>query len=123
MVTGTVIAAVAVTDRAMYDGVSLWLSGTSHVHAEAAAVSGAVSAGDPAVTALVLAGRRTGGIRADHVTPCGACRQLLVDLSVYSGQPLTVYAPTGTDDRVLILPGAELLPHAFVSHHLRQACT
>lgn len=116
--TGTVVAAVAVTETALYGGASLWLSGTSNVHAETAAVTSACSAGDPAVTAICLVGRRGDGTYTDHVTPCGGCGQLLTDLAIYTGLPITIYSPDSRLNRVQVIPHVDLLPHAYVSRRL-----
>jgi cytidine deaminase len=119
--TGTVVAAVAVTEKALYGGASLWLSGTSNVHAETAAITSACSAGDPAITAICLAGRRGDGTYTDHVTPCGGCGQLLTDLAIYTGHPITIYSPDSQLNRVRVIPHIDLLPHAYVSRRLSNA--
>ncbi|MFI6031864.1 hypothetical protein [Amycolatopsis magusensis] len=121
VVTGTVIAAVARTDTAFHRGATLWLSGTSGVHAEPAAISAATTAGDPAIHSLYLAMRRTDGGDPGYVTPCGECRQLVADLATYTGRPITIYSLNDRLDHVQVIEHTELLPHAYGSQRLRRA--
>ncbi|UJW28770.1 hypothetical protein L3Q67_26280 [Saccharothrix sp. AJ9571] len=121
VVTGTVIAAVARTDTASHRGTTLWLSGTSGVHAEPAAISAAATAGDPAIHSLYLAMRRTDGGDPGYVTPCGECCQLLADLATFTGRPITIYSLNERLDNVQVIEHTGLLPHAYGSQRLRRA--
>lgn len=121
IVTGTLAAAVVQTPTEYYPGANLWLSGPSHIHAEAAAFTAANSAGDRAVSALYLAQRRVDGKEAALLLPCGSCRQLVFDFAVFSGVPVRIYSVTDRLDGVQITEHAELLPDAFESQRLRAA--
>lgn len=119
-ITGTVHAALVVTDNARYAGVSYWLSGTSNIHAEQAAIAAAVSAGDPEIHALLLAQGRVDGREAGLPTPCGSCAQLIHDHVTFTGRAITIYA-VDAGGCVKVIRHCDLLPHAFTSQHLAAA--
>jgi cytidine deaminase len=121
VVTGTLAAAVAQTADGYYSGSNFWLSGPTHIHAEVAAIASAASANDLQVIALYLAQRRVDGRDPSLLMPCGSCRQLIFDLAVLTGRPVTIFSLTDKLDRVQVVAHADLLPEAFESQKLRVA--
>lgn len=98
---------------ANFENASLGLS----LCAEAVALAAANSAG-------LLSGARAIAIVGDDlvaptgsvVTPCGRCRQLLIEAEHVAAGPLTIYcapATEGADESIRTFTVAELLPHAF----------
>lgn len=67
-------------------------------------------------TAIAVAGDARDAPLGGVVTPCGRCRQMLLEAERIAGRPLTIYcAPVdgqGTEGMVAYAL-AELLPHAF----------
>jgi cytidine deaminase len=72
------------------------------VHAEVAALSAMVAAGDNAARALLVAAER------ERFTPCGSCLDWIFEL----GGPscLVAFQPTPRD-QIAALPARELMPH------------
>lgn len=103
----------SVVTGANFENVSLGLS----LCAEVVAITAANAAGS-------LVGARAIAVVGDHrhspgggiVTPCGRCRQLLVEAEHIAGGQLLIYcapAGSGPDESPLRFTVAELLPHAF----------
>ncbi|MDR1645465.1 MAG: cytidine deaminase [Tannerellaceae bacterium] len=65
-----------------------------------------------AVRAIAIAAQ-TGGRQVDMITPCGACRQVLLETeSRYGGHPMDVLL-CGTEQVYIISGAASLLPLSF----------
>lgn len=64
--------------------------------------------------AIAVAARDAdGSLTADPISPCGACRQSLLEYEKLAGRPVKVFL--SAKDKVLILPSVKsLLPFAFV---------
>lgn len=119
--TGTLVAAVAHTTTNTYAGAQLQLTLPVAVHAEAAALAAAHTAGDLDVHALYLTSRRADGQDTGHVTPCGSCCQLIHDVGVYTGNPIRVLSLDERANTVLVIQPGSLLPYAFESQKLQRA--
>ncbi|MGC9451822.1 MAG: cytidine deaminase [Oceanipulchritudo sp.] len=89
-------------------GLTLCAERAALVRAQA---EGSISRG----VALLLAARRAGEERPGRpITPCGACRQWILELSARLGRELPVYAfPAGGESGLTDTPG-NLLPDAFL---------
>lgn len=114
-VTGTTVGAVARTATRTAPGSSLWLAGTTNaIHAEQAALAAAQHLDDGPVLELWITSSRD-----ELITPCGACRQMILDLSTWQQYPITVvsWLPGQCSERTV----SDLLPHPFESRHLRDA--
>lgn len=98
---------------ANFENASLGLS----LCAEAVALASANAAGLLAgARAIAVVGDAIGSPTGAVVTPCGRCRQLLVEAEHVAGGPLTIYcapATGGDDESVRTYTVAALLPDAF----------
>jgi cytidine deaminase len=82
----------------------------STVCAERAALTAAVTAGCPDITAIAIVGDSE-----SPCVPCGCCRQALAEFN-----PELRVIMGGTSDEVLVMSLDELLPEAFVRGFLDQ---
>ena len=104
--------AVVVTPTGSYEGVNVEnASYRMTTCAEQTAIARMVAEGDrgPILAVAVV------GDGADPCTPCGACRQTILEF----GPDATVYA-SGDGGSPLIATITELLPHGFGPHRLAQ---
>ncbi len=103
----------SVVTGANFENASLGLS----LCAETVAIAAANAAGSLAgARAIAVVGDNIGSPDGSVVTPCGRCRQLLVEAEHIAGGALLIYcAPAGDDagESVRRFTVAELLPHAF----------
>ena len=99
-------AAVRCPSGSVYVGVNVEACGYGPC-AEPIAVGAAFSSGERALTAIVAVVRR--GDDYPVLSPCGNCRQLVVD---YSPDARVIYAD---GDRVLAARAEDLLPGAYRS--------
>jgi len=106
------VGAVVVTPTATYEGVNVEnASYRMTTCAEQTAIARMVAEGDrgPILAVAVV------GDGADPCTPCGACRQTILEF----GPEATVYA-SGDGGSPLVARIAELIPHGFGPHRLAQ---
>jgi cytidine deaminase len=69
---------------------------------------------DGVVEAIAIAAEQKGSLTEDVVTPCGACRQALVQYEVKSSKPIKVIL--GGKNRIVVFDSvADLLPLVFDS--------
>lgn len=74
---------------------------------------------DRAVEALAIAAADEVGFTSVPVTPCGACRQVLLECEARGGKPVRVIMAGA--EKALVADGAEtLLPLAFGDSYLKQ---
>jgi cytidine deaminase len=104
-------AAVLTSDGKIYTGCNIESSSYGlTICAERTAIFKAVSEGKKKFSALAVA--------TDHKTitpPCGACRQVIVDLA---GNIDVIMATS--DGTFTVMKMSELLPHPFTAHNLDQ---
>lgn len=84
--------------------------------AEAVALATVNSAGRLAdVVALLVTGGHagTGDGPGEPVTPCGRCRQMVVEVAGVAGRDLVVAATDRSGTRAIVQPASGWLPHAF----------
>jgi len=74
--------------------------------AEQAALAAANAAGETDLKAIAVAS-------ADSITPCGQCRQFLLEAVKRQGHDIEVIDYNTTDDSVVTANAQELLPKAF----------
>ncbi len=106
------VGAVVVTPAGTYEGVNVEnASYRMTTCAEQTAIARMVAEGDrgPIVAVAVV------GDGADPCTPCGACRQTILEF----GPDATVYA-SGDGGQPLIARITDLIPHGFGPHRLAQ---
>lgn len=84
------------------------------VCAEMAALSVANTAGDLATEAIaVVGGQMTAQGEPNIITPCGRCRQLLVEAGELAQEDVRVLAGNANLSQILVARISELLPYAF----------
>lgn len=106
-------AAVLTGDGRIFGGCNVEsASYGASICAERSALVSAVSAGATAISAVVVVTRTT-----DPATPCGICRQLLVEF----GTQMRVFAASNLNDVVLATTLDELLPLSFGAADLEEA--
>ena len=71
-----------------------------------------------AVTALAIAARNDKGFTAQPITPCGACRQVMLETEHRYGGKMEVLL-YGDDATYVFDSAADLLPLIFVSENLK----
>ncbi len=64
------------------------------------------------VVKMIAIVAETDGQRVEHISPCGVCRQVMMEVATRQGEPFAV-ALCGSDEAVLIEDCRELLPFAF----------
>ena len=82
--------------------------------AERSAVAAAVSQGVKIFRAIAVIAAVPGEI----ITPCGACRQVLLETSVISGSDIDVILSDSARGRMIMTTARELLPLEFHPGHL-----
>jgi len=80
----------------------------------------AASANHPgtAMKALAIAAYTNGAFTQEPVSPCGSCRQVMVEYEDRQKEPMTVIL-YGTDGSYVIRSAKELMPFCFVSESLK----
>ena len=73
---------------------------------------------DQPVTALAIAARNEHGLRHDPIVPCGACRQVILEIEDRYKQPIRILL-YGTGGVYVINTVKELLPLQFVSESMK----
>ncbi|MCL1868606.1 MAG: cytidine deaminase [Paludibacter sp.] len=71
-----------------------------------------------AVTAIAVAAYTKGDFLDTPISPCGACRQVLVETEVRFGKPIDIYL-FGTKEIFHIKGAQQLLPFCFVKESLK----
>lgn len=66
---------------------------------------------------LAIAAANERGLTTDPVTPCGSCRQVILEIEQRYGQPVTIYL-YGTRAVYIIHGIANLLPLAFIDRSM-----
>lgn len=72
---------------------------------------------DTAITHLLIVAETDEGLLRQPVTPCGACRQVLIETEKRQGSPIRIYL-AGRDTVWCIASAAELMPLSFVPESL-----
>ena len=99
-------AALLAENGQIYTGCNVEIGNMEHsICAERTAIVKAVSEGQQKFTAIAVIGDLP-----DPVSPCGLCRQNLIDF----GPEIEVIMATTQNNRVTIVKAIDLLPHAFV---------
>jgi cytidine deaminase len=86
--------------------------------AEVGALTRSVAAGDFRIETIAVIGGPQAGGSAGIVTPCGRCRQLILEASHVSGVDVRVLSCSADLQEVLVAPISELLPHGFGPRNL-----
>lgn len=73
---------------------------------------------DQPVTALAIAARNEHGLMQDPIVPCGACRQVILEIEDRYKQPIRILL-YGTGGVYVINTVKELLPLHFVSESMK----
>ena len=69
---------------------------------------------DQPITTLAIAARNVNGLLKSPISPCGACRQVMVETEKRSKQPMEVLL-YGTNETLIFHSAADLLPLVFDS--------
>ena len=83
--------------------------------AEAAALSAANAAGDFTVEVIAVVGFciRDAGNSSQIVTPCGSCRQLIIEAAQVTGSDVRILCCNGELSSIVVASNSELLPDTF----------
>jgi len=73
---------------------------------------------DQPVVALAIAARNQNGMLKDPVTPCGACRQVMIEVEDRYRQPMRILL-YGTNGVYVVSSAKDLMPLSFVDANLR----
>lgn len=109
------VGAVVVTDGNIFTGVNIESASYGlTLCAERSALAGMISAGEKEVRAIAVACvDAPNNAPLSTRTPCGACRQWMIDLAPNA----TIYIDGGNDEAgqpiIHAMPVRDLLPHAF----------
>lgn len=83
------------------------------VCAEVSAITAALSAGEKHIIKIAVSGASEIGLKADFITPCGRCRQLIYEAGQISGIDISVLCSNTDSEKVLVTSISELLPLPF----------
>lgn len=72
---------------------------------------------DVAVTHLMICAETDEGVLKNPITPCGACRQVIIEKENVQRQPIEICL-AGRDEMFIISSAAQLMPLAFVPESL-----
>lgn len=70
------------------------------------------------IEAMAIAARNENGFTEDPVTPCGSCRQVILEVEQRYGKPMKIYL-YGTKGVYVIDTVRDLLPLCFVDESMR----
>ena len=73
---------------------------------------------DQAILALAIAAKNVNGLLKDPVTPCGACRQVILEMEDRYKQPVRILL-YGTEGVYVINSVKDLMPLSFVDANMR----
>lgn len=73
---------------------------------------------DQSVTALAIAARNEDGMMKSPVTPCGSCRQVILEVEERYKQPIRILL-YGTDGVYVVNSVRDLLPLCFMDESMR----
>ena len=73
---------------------------------------------DQAITTLAIAARNDNGLLHDPVTPCGACRQVILEMEDRYQRPVRILL-YGTDGVYVIDSVKDLMPLCFVDKNMK----
>ena len=82
--------------------------------AEPAAIMNANTNNDFNITSIAVVGGPTAGESSNYVTPCGRCRQIILEAAQVSNTNITIYCSNLTLSKILISDIHEMLPFPFV---------
>lgn len=104
-------AAILTAKGRIYTGCNVECADFDGTHAEESALSDMVAGGERSPILLVaLGGLRDQG-EPTFVTPCGKCRQKLMEFSSLSGNDLPIFTGDTSQPRIVLL--SDLLPGSF----------
>lgn len=104
-------AAVLTDNNRIYSGCNVECADYDGTHAEESALSAMVAAGERSPVLLVALGGLRDQDEPAFVTPCGKCRQKLMEFSSLSGIDLHISTIGGDQPRIVLL--SDLLPGSF----------
>ena len=73
---------------------------------------------DQPIQTLAIAARNGGGLTPQHIVPCGACRQVILELEDRYKQPVRILL-YGTESVYVVRSVKDLLPLQFVSDSMK----
>lgn len=73
---------------------------------------------EKAITMLAVAARNENGLLKEPVTPCGSCRQVMLEVEDRYQQPMKVLL-YGTDGVYVIDSAKDMVPLSFISENLK----
>lgn len=109
----TVAAAVRGSSGRIYTGCNVETAAYTGICAEQAAVAEAVKAGDYSLSAIAVVAKVRQYAVQKLSGPCGACRQVLYELSGASGNDIDYFMAGSTTGDVLVSSVHQLLPDSF----------
>ncbi len=73
---------------------------------------------EQAITTIAIAARNTGGLLREPVTPCGSCRQVILEMEDRYQRPVRILL-YGTDGVYVIGSVKDLMPLCFVDKNMK----
>ena len=73
---------------------------------------------EQSIEAIAIAARNENGFTADPVSPCGSCRQVILEIEQRYGKPMKIYL-YGTKGVYVVDTIRDLLPLCFVEESMR----
>lgn len=73
---------------------------------------------DQPITTLAIAAKNANGLLSQPISPCGACRQVILGIEDRYKQPIRVML-YGTEGIYILNSAADLLPFSFVDANMR----
>jgi cytidine deaminase len=89
--------------------------------AEPGCIQSAISAGDPEIITIAVAGGRRDETTHEITTPCGRCRQIIFECSQISKSNINIICTDLTLSKIIQTDIETLLPYAFGPDNLKMS--
>lgn len=113
--TKTIVSASVRTERGkIFTGGSFANhSSTSNICAERSVISVAISQGEKNISEMAIIGYTPGIAKEAPFTPCGVCRQSILELTRITGKDVVIYCCSQDKQKIIKTSIFELLPYPY----------